>query len=161
MNPLTRWIKHESVTTAGIVLVAAIAMLDTFKKSGWTPSGPDAGWYPFWSAAMMGVAGLIVLVTSLPKKSSKPFFQSTEGAKAFWQLAVPMVGMIALINWFGFYLVSGLYMGLFARWIGRYNWKWIAVIAISVPLALYLGFERAFQAPLPKSLFYATGLLPF
>ncbi len=161
MKPILQHVRHEVVTTALLILIALIAMNDSLKRSGWTASGPDAGWYPFWSAAMMGIAAVIIFVITLRKPPGKPFFESAEGAGTFWQLVIPMTLMIGLINWLGFYLVSALYMGFFARWIGKYHWAWIIVIAVSVPLALYLGFERAFQAPLPKSLFYSQGLTPF
>ncbi len=161
MRAIAQRLRHEVVTTALLIVLAAIAIYDSFKRSGWTASGPDAGWYPFWSAAMMGIAAIVILVFALRKPAGKPFFESAEGARAFWQLVIPMALMVGLINWLGFYLVSALYMGFFARWIGKYHWIWIIVIAVSVPLALYLGFERAFQAPLPKSLFYSQGLIPF
>ena len=161
MKALRQNLRHEAVIIAALVLVAIIAMVDSFKKSGWTASGPDAGWYPFWSAAMMGIPAVVVFVIALRKPAGKPFFATQQGARTFWQLALPMVVMVGLIPWLGFYIVSALYMGFFARWIGKYPWLWIIVIALSVPLALYLGFERAFQAPLPKSMFYNQGLLPF
>ena len=152
--------RNDIIAASAFVVLGVIAMVDTFKKSGWLASGPDAGWYPFWSALMMGVASAAVFVYALRSNSTKPFFQSADGKKAFWQLAIPMIFMIGLINWLGFYLVSALYMGLFARWIGRYRWVWVAVLAVSIPLSLFFGFEKAFQAPLPKSLFYSLGF-PF
>lgn len=161
MKTLRQYLRHELVTTTALIVLALIAIYDSFKRSGWTGSGPDAGWYPFWSAAMMGISAVIVLIIAARKPAGKPFFESAQGATTFWQLAIPMIIMVGLINWLGFYLVSALYMGFFSRWIGKYNWLWIVVIAVSVPLALYLGFERAFQAPLPKSIFYARDLLPF
>lgn len=72
-----------------------------------------------------------------------------------------MVIMVGLINWLGFYLVSAAYLALFARWLGRYQWIWVAILAISIPLALYLSFEQGFKVPLPKSLFYTQGIIPF
>lgn len=153
--------RHEVATAAVIVLIAAVAMVDSFKKAGWTPSGPDAGWYPFWSAAMMGVAAFIIFFLALRSKAARPLFNSAQGARAFWQLAFPMVIMVGLINWLGFYLVSAAYLALFARWLGRYQWIWVAILAISIPLALYLSFEQGFKVPLPKSLFYTQGIIPF
>ena len=153
--------RNEIITAGVIVLLAIVAIVDSFKKSGWTTSGPDAGWYPFWSSIMMGIASAAVFYYAFRLNTTKPFFQSAEGTKAFAQLAIPMVIMVGLINWLGFYLVSALYMGLFARWIGHYNWIWVAVLAISIPLSLFLGFEQAFQSPMPKSLFYNLGLIPF
>ena len=65
------------------------------------------------------------------------------------------------ILWLGFYIVSGLYMGLFARWIGRYSWLVTAFVAIAVPAAIFASFEIGFKVLLPKSVFYDLGLLPF
>src|SRR6266508_3275453 len=142
----------EIGTAAGLMLVAAIAMFDSFRRSGWTASGPDAGFYPFWSAAMMGVASAIILVRSLRGPDSGPFFASSHGAAVLAKLSVPMVAAVVLIDWVGFYVVSGAYMALFARWVGRYNWVIVAGIALGLPIALYLVFERGFRVPLPKSL---------
>lgn len=163
MKSILQRLHHQVVTTTGLIVVAIIAMVDSFKSVGWTAPVPGAGWYPFWSGAMMGIAAIVVLVITLRKPAGKPFFESQQGARTFWQLAIPMVVAIALIPWLGYYVVSALYMGLFARWIGKYHWLWVSVIAISVPLALYLGFEKAFNSSLPKSVFYiyTDGLIPF
>ncbi len=152
---------YETLTAGLIVLAAILAIADSFKSAGWTATGPGAGWYPLWSAVAMGLAAAIVLVRSLRAKATRRLFSSSEGLKAFWQLAIPMVVGVSLLSWFGFYLVSGAYMGLFARWIGRYRWIWVAVLTVVVPLSLYLTFEQGFKVPLPKSLFYQQGIMPF
>ena len=153
--------RHEVLTAATIIFVAAVAMVDSFRKSGWTATqGPDAGWYPFWSAAMMGVAGIAALILTLRAKKGKPLFSSPEGARAFSQVAIPMLVGTALISPLGFYVVSAGLMGYFARWVGKYRVIWSALIAIGVPLALYLAFEVGFRVPLPKSLLYTRGF-PF
>ncbi len=153
--------KQEVATATTIIIAAEVACFDSFRKSGWTATqGPDSGWYPFWSAAMMGVAGIAVLILTLRAKNAKPLFSSPEGTRAFAQVAVPMLIGTALISPLGFYVVSAGLMGFFARWIGKYRVIWSAVIAISVPLALYLAFEVGFRVPLPKSLFYTRGF-PF
>lgn len=151
----------EVVTAALIVVVALLALADSFKTSGWTATGPDAGFYPFWSAMLMGVAAVVVLLRALRARVKRDFFGSREGAKAFWQLAIPMVFVVLLINWFGFYLVSGAYMAFFDRWIGRYRWPAVAALGVGIPLALYLSFEQGFRVPLPKSMFYRMGITPF
>jgi len=148
------------LTALIIVIVAIVAIADSFKTAGWTTSGPGAGFYPFWSAVMMGGAAAIVLARSLRVKA-RSLFVSPEGALAFWQLAIPMVVVLVSLPWLGFYVASGAYMGFFARWIGRYRWYWVAVLAVSVPLLLFLTFERGFRVPLPKSALYLWGISPF
>lgn len=151
----------ERVTAAAIMLIAAVAMADSFRRSGWTASGPDAGFYPFWSAAAMGAAGAIALVRSSVAPAGGRVFSSREGARAILQLLAPLAVGVALLAWLGFYLVSGLYMGYFARWLGRYHWIAVLALAVLVPLALYVTFERGFRVPLPKSMLYADGIVPF
>ena len=36
------------------------------------------------------------------------------------------------------------------RWLGHYRWPLTAAIAIGVPIAVYLMFEKFFLVPLPK-----------
>lgn len=149
------------LTAAGIVVLAAIAMRDSFPKAGWGAAGPGAGFYPFWSAAMMAGAALFVLLASFRMPAGGSLFASSQGPAALAKLVVPMIVAVALINGLGFYIVSGAYMAIFARWIGGYRWPVVAGVGIGLPLALYLGFERAFRVPLPKSVFYGDGLYDY
>jgi hypothetical protein len=71
-----------------------------------------------------------------------------------------MIAVAVAIPWLGFYVTSGVYMGGFARWLGSYRWHWVALIGLSVPLALYLCFEQGFRVPLPKSVLYLYGMAP-
>ena len=106
----------------------------------------------------MGVAAAVVLVGSLRAPSQGRLFSSSEGGLTFVRLVLPMFVAVGLLNWLGFYIVSGLYMGYFGRWIGRYHWLAVAALALAVPVAIYLGFELGFRVPLPKSIFYDYGL---
>ena len=108
----------------------------------------------------MGIAALVVLVRSYQASAGGPAIESREGARALLQLLAPLVISVSLLSWLGFYAVSGLYMALFARWIGRYHWAGVLVLGVGVPLALYLTFERGFKVPLPKSLLYPSGITP-
>lgn len=152
---------YELATGAAIVLIAFVAMVDSFRKAGWTSVGPDSGFYPFWSAVAMALAGVAVLAQAwrapLPGRG---VFESRAGALALIKLVVPLVGAVALISPLGLYIVSGGYMALFARVGGRYSWIATLALAIGVPLALYFGFEQAFRFSLPKSALYRYGALP-
>jgi hypothetical protein len=73
---------------------------------------------------------------------------------AVLMLVVPMAVAVMSLAHLGLYLVTALYMGFFARMIGQYRWRWVALIAVSVPLAVYLAFELGFRVGLPKSFLY-------
>ncbi len=88
-------------------------------------------------------------------------FENREAVIAVAKLLIPMILATASIVWLGFYVMTGLYMGLFARWIGRYRWIWVAVLTVGMPAAIYATFELGFRVTLPKSLLYEAGVLPF
>ncbi|HYU18704.1 MAG TPA: tripartite tricarboxylate transporter TctB family protein [Chloroflexota bacterium] len=153
------------VGTAGVfVLLAAVAMLDSRKGAligaSRDPGGMGAGFYPFWAAALMGIAGLAVMyaVATTPQPA-EGVFRGRESVFAVLQLVIPMLVATVALVWLGIYIVTALYMGFFARYIGRYRWVWVVLIAVAVPAATYLGFELGFRVALPKSVFYGA-LLP-
>ena len=147
----------DRLTAAALLLIAVVALQDTFKASGWEGSVPGSGWYPFWSAAMLAAAALVPLAS----RGVTRVFSSPGGLSAMLRVAVPMVAVAAAIPWLGFYVTSGVYMGGFARWQGRYPWVAIAALAAGLPIALYLCFEQGFRLPLPKSMLYQAGVVPF
>ncbi|MDP9264849.1 MAG: tripartite tricarboxylate transporter TctB family protein [Chloroflexota bacterium] len=157
---------YQVGTAAFFIALAAAAMLDTRKgalvdTTGTAPGGIGAGFYPFWSAALIAVAGVIVAYVSLARpQPAQGVFRGRESVVSVLKLIVPMVVATTSIIWLGFYLVTGLYMGFFARFFGHYRWIWVAVITLAFPLAIYAAFELGFRVSLPKSIFYNFGL-PF
>ena len=146
---------------------AAVAMIDSragalVDTTGTQPGGIGAGFYPFWSAfVVFACAGVVAYKSWQSRIEGPPVFEGREGIISVLKLIVPMIVAIFAILWLGFYIVSGLYMALFARWIGRYNWLWVLLLALGMPAAIYAAFEIGFRVSLPKSVFYQMGLLPF
>lgn len=154
---------YQLATAAILILIAAVAMFDTGNgalpdPSGRAPGGLRGGWYPFWSSALMAVAGIIVLyrvfVTPQPAQG---IFRDRQAVLDVLKLVVPMVLVAVAMGWLGFYITAALYLGFFARAIGRYGWPWTIVSAIAIPVALYLLFELGFKVSLPKSLLFPFG----
>lgn len=162
---------YQAATAAVFVVIAAVAMFESRRGAliGATrdPGGIGAGFYPFWSAAVMGIAALVLISRTLwaaqpaqgqGQAQEKAVFAGRESVLAVGKLVVPMVLAVAAMLWLGFYLAMGLYMGFFARSIGRYRWVWVGAVAVCVPLAVYLIFEQGFRMLLPKSILYGDGL---
>jgi len=149
------------------MVVAAVAMIDSragalVDTTGREPGGVGAGFYPFWSAFVVFVCAGVVGYKAWQSDIVGPaVFEGREGIFAVLKLVIPMVVAAFAILWLGFYVVTGLYMGLFARWIGHYKWPWVAMLTIVMPAAIYASFELGFRVSLPKSFLYDLGVLPF
>jgi hypothetical protein len=149
------------------MVVAAVAMIDSragamVDTTGREPGGVGAGFYPFWSAFVVFVCAAVVGYKSWRSDIVGPaVFEGREGIFAVLKLVIPMVVAVFAIIWLGFYIVTGLYMGLFARWIGHYKWQWVIVLTVVMPAAIYASFELGFRVSLPKSFLYDLGVLPF
>ena len=66
------------------------------------------------------------------------------------KLLVPTVIYVFAVSVIGMYVSSGLLIGLFMRWLGRYRWPLVLAMAIGVPILIFIMFERWFLVPLPK-----------
>ena len=147
-------------TAAVFVVIAAVAMFDSRRGAliGATndPGGIGSGFYPFWSAFVMGGAALALLIrTAVTPQPALGPFTGRASVIAVLKLVVPMVVYVYAVAWFGLYIATALYMGFFARFIGRYRWLAVAAVAIVIPAVMYLTFERGFRVTLPKSVFYS------
>lgn len=158
---------YQVATAVAFALLAAVAMFDSragalVDRTGTQPGGIGAGFYPFWSATLVFLCACFVgyraWVTPLPGTAA---FEDRDAVYAALKLIVPMVVAAAAIPWLGFYIVTALYMGLFARWIGRYRWLWVILVMVAMPAAIYATFELGFRVSLPKSFLYDAGVLPF
>jgi putative tricarboxylic transport membrane protein len=158
---------YQVATAAAFMVLAAVAMIDSrvgalVDRTGREPGGIGAGFYPFWSAALIFVCAAYVgyrsWVTPQPGTAA---FENREALVAALKLIIPMILATAAITWLGLYIVTALYMGLFARWIGHYRWIWVLVIVVLMPAAVYATFELGFRVSLPKSFLYDAGVLPF
>lgn len=156
---------YELATALVFVVLAGVAMYDSRRGAliGATndPGGIGSGFYPFWAAALVGAAALAVMVRmAASRQPAQGVFGARESVVALLKLVIPMLIATASLIWLGIYITTALYMGFFARYIGRYRWHWVLAVALVFPLALYWTFERGFRMSLPKSIWYGN-LVPF
>jgi hypothetical protein len=146
-----------------MIVIAAVAMFDSRASAlpdptGRFPGGLGPGFYPFWSAALIAGAALVVVYRwYFAADTAEGVFAKREAWTAPLKIALPMIVAVGLIEWLGFYFVTALYMGFFARFIGRYRWVWVLLIAVAFPTLLYFAFEKGFRVSLPKSILYEQG----
>ena len=158
---------YEAATAAIFVLIAAVAMFDTRSgalptSAAGVPGGLRGGWYPFWSAFVVALAGVVIIFRSLRSRAaSEGVFKGRGAVVDLVKFVVPMALAAYLMSdkLLGFYLATAAYVGYHAGFVARYRWRWAILAAVAIPLFIYLVFEIGFKAFLPKSFLYPG--LPF
>jgi len=133
-----------------ITLLAVIGVVGSLEVGiGWAAEGPQAGFFPFYVSLIVLISGLVNFLNALREHDSELFAEwgqirqvlSVVIPTAFYVLAVPVLGM---------YVSSGLLIGVFMKWLGRYGWVTVLAVSVGVPVVTYILFERWFLVPLPK-----------
>jgi putative tricarboxylic transport membrane protein len=133
--------------------VSALILTDSLRVgAGWLdPVGPQAGYFPFYVGALMGVAAFIILARAvMAGRVPQRTFVRDHAFRRVLLVLVPMAVFIAVTQYVGLYLAAAVYIGAFMRFIGQYSLLRSAAVAIAVPLALFFMFEIWFLVPLPK-----------
>ncbi|MBI3066989.1 MAG: tripartite tricarboxylate transporter TctB family protein [Deltaproteobacteria bacterium] len=149
--------KAEIITSAVFLLISALVLYEAFSLGfGWGLEGPQPGFFIFWLALGLGLASLVRIV----QLRDSYLLQGREfvSAKAWPEVVkvlVPMVGAVILMEFLGFYIASALYLGFFMRWIGRFSWGTVLLVAFLFAFSHYMIFEKWFLVPLPKGLLEA------
>jgi hypothetical protein len=131
-------------------IFAAIVIYGSLRAGiGWGAEGPMAGFFPFYVGIIIAVASAANLMQVWPT-SQRPRFAEWGQLRQVALVLIPTIVYVALIPPAGIYVSSALLIAFFMKWLGRYGAGMTAAVAIGVPLATFLVFERWFLVPLPK-----------
>jgi hypothetical protein len=143
----------EFVTASILILLGGVVLFDAVRIGfGWGPDGPRSGFFPFWLALIMVVTCAVILAQSALGGRGK-IFVSREQLGPVLKVLWPATAAVALMHFVGLYVASALYMGFYMRWVGRHSWVPVIVIALGLPIASFLIFEKWFLVPMPKGPF--------
>lgn len=117
----------------------------------WTTTGPGSGFFPLVLSIGMAFNAALVLIKSLraPPAPGAPFIPAA-ARRPLLIVSLPIVGVLVLMHSLGIYLGGALYLAGYMRFVGRHRWPEVILVAVLIPLALFLLFERWFLLPLPK-----------
>jgi putative tricarboxylic transport membrane protein len=135
-----------SLLTALGALVLAEAIRLGFR---WGPDGPQSGFFPFLLAVILIGHSLAIIVRAVRRHSTTPFTTPAQ-MRSVLTVAAPAAAMVAVMQFLGLYVASALYLGFYVRRVGRHSWVTALGLAVFVPLAIFVIFERWFLVPLPK-----------
>ena len=147
-----------SVKTAELAMAAlfaalgAVVIFDSIRLgASWGSDGPQPGYFPFYLGVIICIASAVTFAQALfMRKEKNGSFVDVAALKAVLSVLIPATVYVALIGWLGIYVASTLFVALFMRWLGKYEWWKVAAVSIGNSVAFFLIFERWFLVPLPK-----------
>jgi putative tricarboxylic transport membrane protein len=140
----------ELVTASVLIFLGIVVLFDAVRIGfGWGPDGPRSGFFPFWLALILVIVCGVILVQAALDHRGKSFV-SREQLNSVLKVLWPATAAVALMHFVGLYVASALYMGFYMRWVGRHSWVAVVAIALGIPIASFLVFEKWFLVPMPK-----------
>ena len=143
--------RTADIITASLLTLFGLLILGDAIRLGfrWGPDGPQSGFFPFWLALILIGHSVAVVVRAIRRHSEKPFL-TRESVRSVATVAVPAAAMVVITQFFGLYLAAALYLGFYVRLVGKHSWVTALALAVLVPVATFVLFERWFLVPLPK-----------
>jgi putative tricarboxylic transport membrane protein len=144
--------KHAEIAFALLLALVGGAVIAGAREmdTGWGGSGPEAGYFPLRIGIVLVVASLAVLAREALRPAGGGVLIGAVGGGRLALFVLPLVALVAAAPWTGFYIAAFAYLLVAVGLVGRVPWSRTLAIALGVPFVLFVAFEYAFRAPLPK-----------
>ena len=146
----------EVIVALCFLVFGSVVAWDSHRMgSAWGSDGPQAGYFPFYVGIIIIISAVINLYTAMRLgEAGRASFVEWGQLRLILAVMLPSIVYVALIDnpWYslGIYVPSALFIAMYMRILGKYNWLMIAAVAIGVMLAFFVSFEVWFKVPLPK-----------
>jgi putative tricarboxylic transport membrane protein len=142
----------DVIVAAILMAVGAVVMVSSYKLgAGWSPTGPESGYFPFYVGALILLSSTItLLITCFSRSPDRTPFVEPKQFQRVLQVLIPSFIFVMAIRYIGIYVAGGLFIACFMWWLGKYPLSKVAIVSVLVPVALFVLFEVWFLVPLPK-----------
>jgi putative tricarboxylic transport membrane protein len=147
----------EIIVAAAIFIFGAVIAWESWRLGArWGSDGPQAGYFPFYIGLIIAIASLVTLVQAFLGRTANPgeAFVERGQLKLVFAVLGPALVYVLVIQWFGIYLASAIYMAVFMVWLGNYAWWKATLLGIAVSVSVFMMFEIWFKVPLHKGTLY-------
>jgi putative tricarboxylic transport membrane protein len=145
--------RNVEIVTLAVTLAFALLMAYDNWRTGisWEPTGPAAGYFPFWVALILAGACLFGIVKEIVKRDSgRDAFVTRSQFKRVLQMFVPTLLYVPVTQWLGLYVASFILIAGFMIVVGKIKaWKSL-LTAFLFSAAMFGTFELAFDVIMPK-----------
>jgi putative tricarboxylic transport membrane protein len=148
---VTYW-TMDVVVAAILMGVGAVVMVSSYELgAGWSPTGPESGYFPFYIGLLILASSTVTLLTTLfTKNPDRTLFVEPKRFQRVLQVLIPSFIFAIAIKYIGIYVAGGLFIGCFMWWLGKYRPLKVVLVSVLVPVVLFFLFEVWFLVPLPK-----------
>jgi hypothetical protein len=144
-----RW--PELIVAVTLLLLAALVITDSLRIGiGWSDDGPRSGYFPFYIGLGLLGSSAWIAAKQLMHWSKNELFAERSQLASVWAIFWPMVIYVGLVAALGIYAGSVILIAFFMIRHGKHKVITSTAVAIGVPVAAYLIFERWFLVQLPK-----------
>ena len=118
---------------------------------GWAPEGPEAGYFPFRTGAIISLSSVVILLRALfGKHRNQELFVSWDRFKQVLYVLIPAAFYVLVTQFIGIYVASTLFIGGFMRVMAKFSWAKVILVSVGISALLFWMFEIQFMVPLPK-----------
>ena len=156
--------RGAEITVALVILfIGCVVAFDSFRLgAGWSPDGPQAGYFPFYTGVLICISGLVTLGQTLFSKMPRgKIFVEWGALRQVLSVLLPAAVYVLGIQLVGIYVASALYIAGFMRWLGHYGWAKSIALGVIVSAVSYMMFEVWFQVQLYKGVYDLLGFLGY
>lgn len=145
-----------TIRTAEIVVAVTIGLLSSLTLwsnyqlgAGWSPYGPEAGYFPMRLGIIILIASCFVLFQAIRTNDRRPFLE-VEQAKLVGVILLPLILYVFVIKYLGIYVSSAIFIMTFMFFLGKFTWWKSLGLGVLIMIAFFYIFEIQFMVPLPK-----------
>lgn len=153
---VARWVGESAVAAVFVVAGALLVNGSLEQGVGWTPTGPESGYFPLrigWLIVAVGVIQAAIAFAMAHRDRRHPSTREIslrrDRIKPLLQVFLPMVAYVIAVPWLGLYLASALFIAGFMWWHGGYKWRALPT-GVAVCAVFYVLLEAWFQVDLYK-----------
>lgn len=142
----------EAVVAALLLLLGVTVAISSWGLgAGWTSDGPGSGYFPFYIGLVIVISGAGTLFQALfGKNKNTEIFVDGQQLTRIMQVLVPSAIYVGLIQIFGLYISSALFIALFMILLGKFSPVKAVIVALAVNTLFFFMFEVWFKVPLFK-----------
>jgi hypothetical protein len=135
-----------------LLALAALLGFDNWRTGiSWDPSGPQAGYFPFYLSLILGGACLYGLAKEfVQRRRDSDSFVTRQQLGRVLQVFLPTFAFCLLTQWLGLYVASFLLIAGFMRGVGRIAWWKSLATGFVFSALMFVTFEIAFDVLMPK-----------
>jgi hypothetical protein len=154
----------EIVVAIVLFGIGSLVVYDSHRLgSSWGSDGPEAGYFPFYIGLIICVSSVVVFIQQVFGRSGRRggTFVEWQALRQVLAVLVPAALYVLGIQLIGLYVASAIYIALFMRMLGKYNWFKSVGLGFAVSAIAFITFEVWFQVPLYKGAFDPLSFLGY